>query len=339
MILLALAALVAVVGCSPSRNGGAGGGAPARAKAAPSGARLRVVLVPKVRGIDYFNAVEKGAREAANELDLELQFDGPTEDNPERQAEIVETWIARRANVIGVACNDPSAIAPVLKKARMAGIHVITFDADSTKEAREFFVNQAPADAIGTTLVDVMAKEAGEDAKTAIITSTLEAPNQNTWIKHMRERIKTKYPKMSIVTVEPSQENQQKAAAATQSVLKSHPEVTGFFAITSEAFPGTAGAVKEAGKAGKVAVTGLSTPKSMKEYVKNGTVKTIVLWNPVDLGYLTMHAGKALIDGNLKPGVKSIKAGRLGECKIRGDEVLLGDPVQFTKDNIDKFDF
>lgn len=334
-----LAALVAVVGCSPSRTGGAGGGAPAKAKAAPVGARMRVVLVPKVRGIDYFNAVEKGAREAASELDLELQFDGPTEDNPERQAEIVETWIARRANVIGVACNDPSAIAPVLKKARMAGIHVITFDADSTKEAREFFVNQAPADAIGATLVDVMAREAGAEAKTAIITSTMEAPNQNTWIKFMKARIKEMHPKMRIVTIEPSQEDQQKAAAATQSVMKSHPEVTGFFAITSVAFPGTAGAVKEAGQAGKIAVTGLSTPKSMKAYVESGVVKTVVLWNPVDLGYLTVRVGHALVKGELKAGAKSVPGGRLGACQIRGDEIILGAPAQFTRANIAKFDF
>jgi len=41
----------------------------------------------------------------------------------------------------------------------------------------------------------------------------------------------------------------------------------------------------------------------------------------------------------LKPGVTSIKAGRLGVKQVKGDEVLLGPPMRFTKENIDQFDF
>jgi len=45
-------------------------------------------------------------------------------------------------------------------------------------------------------------------------------------------------------------------------------------------------------------------------------------------------------DGTLKPGDKSVKAGKLGELKvINGSEILLGSPTIFTKDNIKDFDF
>jgi rhamnose transport system permease protein len=43
--------------------------------------------------------------------------------------------------------------------------------------------------------------------------------------------------------------------------------------------------------------------------------------------------------GTLKPGVKAIQAGRLGQIEISGDQVLLGAPFIFNASNIDKFNF
>jgi len=96
---------------------------------------------------------------------------------------------------------------------------------------------------------------------------------------------------------------------------------------------------REAGAGGKVAVVGLSTPSSMKEFVERGTVKTVILWNPVDLGYLTVHAARALARGDLKPGATTLHAGRLGDKTVAGDQIMLGPPMRFTKENIAKFEF
>jgi ABC-type sugar transport system substrate-binding protein len=75
----------------------------------------------------------------------------------------------------------------------------------------------------------------------------------------------------------------------------------------------------------------------MVQHVDNGTVKTVLLWNPVDLGYLTVQAGKAIATGQ-KLGDK-LKAGRLGEKEVKGTQILLGEPMRFTKDNIHQFQF
>ena len=87
-------------------------------------------------------------------------------------------------------------------------------------------------------------------------------------------------------------------------------------------------------------ITGLALPNSMKPYVNKGCVKSVVLWNPSDLGYAATQVLRAAIDGTLKPGATSVKAGKLGELQIvNGSEVLLGSPTVFTKDNINQFDF
>jgi rhamnose transport system substrate-binding protein len=122
-------------------------------------------------------------------------------------------------------------------------------------------------------------------------------------------------------------------------LIKAHPDLKGIWGISSTAFPGAADGIQQANMSGKVQITGLSTPKDMKKFVMAGTVKSVVLWNTVDLGYLTVYVAEAVAKGTYKSGDATIKAGRLGEKKIVNGQVLLGDILIFTKDNIDKYDF
>jgi hypothetical protein len=73
--------------------------------------------------------------------------------------------------------------------------------------------------------------------------------------------------------------------------------------------------------------------------VHDGVTDSVILWNTEHLGYLTVYAAAALVKGDLKPGAKSIKAGSLGTFEIAGDNILLGKPFIFNKDNIDQFNF
>jgi rhamnose transport system substrate-binding protein len=144
---------------------------------------------------------------------------------------------------------------------------------------------------------------------------------------------------MQLLTTQPSEESQQLAFQRTQDILKAFPDVDGIWALSSVAFPGAADAVRKAGKSGKVAVIGRATPQSRAQFVKNGTVKTVILWNAVDLGYLSMYVARAVARGELSPGAKTIQAGRLGEKSVEGDQVMLGKPMSFTRANIDEYHF
>jgi len=311
----------------PSQGGGGGGG--------PN----KICMMPKLVGIPYFNASEQGANEAAKELDVDLVYDGPTEAKAALQSQMIEQFIQQQCDAITVAANDPNALAPAMKKADNAGIATGAWDADVAADARDVFVNQATFQAIGYELVDVMAKQTGGKGKFLVVTGSLTAPNQVAWLKEMRERMKDKYPEMSIASVEPGEEDLQLGIDITKNYLRANPDTAGVFGITSVALPGAAEAVQQIGRAGEVPVTGLSTPNEMKPYVESGTVKEFVLWNPVDLGYLAVYVANAQVDGNL-PKSGTFKAGRLGEVQMLAeDEVLLGPPIVFSKENIDQYDF
>src|SRR5205085_2601339 len=103
--------------------------------------------------------------------------------------------------------------------------------------------------------------------------------------------------------------------------------------------PGAAEAVKQAGKSGQVKVIGLGLPNENKRYVNEGVTQSVILWNTEDLGYLTVTAAKAVADGSLKPGAKTFHAGRLGDLEMQGDNIILGKPFIFNKENINQFNF
>ena len=309
------------------------------AKPASTTAKKIVVgMMPKEKGDPYFISCRKGAEEAAQELGIELLWDGPTQLDAAKQNEVVEAWITKGVDVIAVSVENQAGISTVLRKARARGIKVLTWDADAQKDARDFLINQATPQGIGDTLTDEAARILNGKGEFAIITASLSAANQNEWIKYIKARMAEKHPGLKLVAIQPSDGDRDRAFTETQNVLKVYPNVKLVMAIAAPAVPGAAEAVKQSGRT-DVKVTGLSLPNMCKPYVHDGVIESIVLWNTGDLGYLTVTAAKALSLGELKAGVLSLTAGKLGRIEVKGDEVMLGMPFIFNKSNIDKFDF
>ncbi len=325
-----LAAVIVFVGCSKKPESQTQGEE-----------QVTIGIMPKLVGIDFFNAVEKGALEAGEELGINVVYDGPVTNDVTKQAAMVETWIARKFDAICIAPNDPDAIAPVLKKAKQRGIDIVTFDADANPAARDYFVNQATYDAVAKALVEVMVEGIGPEGKYIYLTGSLTAVNQNIWMDRMEKYITENYPNMVNLSEIPktSEEDQALATQTTIDIIKAYPEMEGLFAMTSVALPGAAEALIKSDAQDKVFLTGLATPNAMRQYVKDGVVKKFVLWNPVYLGYLSIYAAKKVIDGEVDENTTSITAGRLGEIQLSSTEFLLGEPLIFDKTNIDEYNF
>lgn len=310
----------------------------ANTTAPAAGKKSVIAMMPKAKGDPYFISCKKGAEEAAKELGAELLWDGPTDLDPAKQNEVVEAWITRGVDVIAVSVENKEGISTVLRKAKEKGIKVVTWDADAEKDARDFLINQATPQGIGETLMDETARIMGGKGEFAIITASLSAANQNEWIKYIKARLESKYPDMKLVTIQPSDGDRDRAFQETQNVLKVYPNVKVVMGIAAPAVPGIAEAVKQSNRP-DVKVTGLSLPNMCKPYIKSGIIDSIVLWNTGDLGYLTVFVSNALNNGTFKKGDKSFKAGRIGDIEVVDDEVRLGKPFIFNKDNVDKFDF
>jgi len=311
------------------------GAAPARG-AQP----YRIVIMPKLVGIPYYDVVKQGIDEAARELPgVQVLWSGPTQDQVDKQIEMLDGLIATRPDLIAVAANDPLAIVPVLKKASQAGIRVMSWDGDT--QFREFFVNLVDFDDFGRQLVSALAEETGPRGDIAIITTSFTAPNQSSWIAAIKRHLYATYPGLRIVDIRPAGESTEEAYRIARDFLKTLPGLKGIIALGVPNPPGVARAVEEAGLAGKVAVVGNSTPDLMRPYLKRGTVRKILLWNAPDHGYLTVHSAYRLLTGELQAG-RPFPAGRLGKITPRADtqNLQVALPVLvFTRDNVDRYHF
>jgi rhamnose transport system substrate-binding protein len=157
----------------------------------------------------------------------------------------------------------------------------------------------------------------------------------------MKKELAANHPKIKLVETVYGNDDDQTSFDKTAALLQKHPNLKGIISPTTVGIAAAARYLSTSSAKGKVALTGLGTPNSMRKYVKDGTVKEFALWNPGDLGYLAAYVADALVKGDIsgKEG-DTFKAGSLGSYKVGADGVvLLGDPFKFNKGNIDKFNF
>jgi rhamnose transport system substrate-binding protein len=331
-VVVAMCALLALAACGQKEapGGAAGGG---------GGQEVKVAFVPKLVGIPYFEAMKQGGDQAAKDLGVQFIYQGDTTADPAKQAEIINSLVQQKVSVLAVAPNDPAAIAPLLKRAADAGIKVMTSDTDAPDSVREVFVNQAEDQAIGEATAEALASQMGGQGKWAIVSCGQTAQNLNNWIGIEKKYITSKYPGMQLVDTVYAGEDQAKSVQLAKDLMAAHSDLKGLIGQCSVSAPGVAQAVTEVNKVGKVFTTGISTPSSMKEYIKSGAQAKTVLWDVNKLGFLTVWAGQQLAQGKSFQATNEVPT--VGQVKFDAAKkmLVLGPPLVFTKENVDQYSF
>jgi len=331
---LMVLALLALTACGGGGSTG-GGGTPGA-----SSASLNIAFLPKQVNNPYFTTAASGGQEAAKDLNGKFQQVGPSSANAAAQIPFITTLTEQHVSAIVISGDDPNAVAPALKQAMAQGIKVVSFDSDVEPDARTVFVNQADSTQIGTSEVDLLAQQINSTGQIAILSAASTATNQNTWIGYMKQEL-TKYPGMQLVKIVYGNDDDQTSFNATLALLQQFPNLKGIISPTTVGIAAAARAIESVHKGGQIALTGLGTPNSLRQYVKDGTIKGFELWNPANLGYLAYYTAALLAQGKIKGTVgETFTAGKLGKFTIGPNNVvLLGPPTVFDSSNIDQFNF
>ncbi|MEX3007649.1 rhamnose ABC transporter substrate-binding protein [Hoeflea sp. TYP-13] len=299
----------------------------------------RIALVVKALGIGFFEAAAKGAEEAAAELgDVEIIYTGPTDTTAEGQIEVINSLIAQRVDAIAISANDRDALVPALKRAMDRGITVISWDSGVAPEGRQMHLNPSSNALIGNMIIKLAADHLPEGGDVAVLSASATATNQNTWIDEMN-KVKGNYPGVNVVATVYGDDLADKSYREAQGLMQSHPDLKAIIAPTSVGIVAAAQAVTDAGKAGKVNVTGLGLPSEMAGHVASGASQSFAIWNPIDLGYAATMIAYNLATGNAEAGGgKSIPMGRMGEVALdENSEGAMADPFVYDASNVDKF--
>jgi rhamnose transport system substrate-binding protein len=309
---------------------------------------LLVYFIPKDTQNPYEVLADKGGEKALAALGGKVVVSSGTQDTAAAQIPSIQAAIQAHANAIAIAGNDPSALCPTLNQAAEAGIAIVSFDSDIScgTTPDHLFINQANTEQVGTSEVDLLAKEIGGKGQIAILSAAASATNQNAWIVYMKQELK-KYPNIQLVSTVYGNDDPATSLTVLQGLLAAYPNLRGIISPTTVGIS-TAAQYLDTHKSllAHLTLTGLGLPSQMRTYVEDGTVAEFELWNPSNLGYLAGYAAASLASGSasLETG-STFTAGTLGKYTVlapsagTGPSVVLGPPTVFDKSNINGFNF
>ncbi|MCS7464531.1 autoinducer 2 ABC transporter substrate-binding protein [Paenibacillus doosanensis] len=296
---------------------------------------------PKSIGPAYWAAAEKGAKKAEADLKVKVLFNAPTEADSSKQINMIQDMLTRKVNGIGVSPNDAKAVGPVFKKAAGQDVKIVTWDSDAPDTDRQYYVAPATDKEVGELLAKTIGEEIGGKGQVAFMVAGLGSQNQIAKSDAAKAYFSAHYPDVKVVTTVSSDDDQQKAYANAQNLIKTYPDLKGIIGFAGGEPPAAAEVVEQAVKAGtlkknQIAITGIAVPSVVKNYIKNGTIKTDIIWDPGKLAYVTVYALDQLAQG------KEIKDGmdipNVGAVKVDGPNIFIG-TLEVTGSNVDSFDF
>jgi rhamnose transport system substrate-binding protein len=315
--------------------------AAASAAACVSKPSTTIAMIPKALSIPYFDVSSKGAQQAAQELGITVKVIGPSDPTAAAQIPFVNTATQQQVSGISLAADDAQALAPAMKQATAAGVKATTFDSDVSQDARTIFVNQVDPKEFALAMLSTVAEQMNYTGQLALVSGLATAQNQNDWLKIMQDELKNnpKYANVQLAKIAYSDSVDQKSTEVFNGLLQTYPDLKGVIALDAVALPASARALQQSGR--KLALGGAALPNAMKAYVKDGTVKNFVLWDVQKLGYLSIFATDALVNGCITGAAgDKFTAGSLGSFTV-GDNgvIILGPSTIFDASNIDQFNF
>lgn len=345
-IVLLAALPILVFGCGSTKT--TDGNAPSPS-APDSGAKTKLVFIPKSAGNPYFTRVEDGFKKADG---IDFSSQAPTSADATSQISVLKDQVQSGQQVIVISPNSPDALNETLDQITAKGVTVITADSDLTGNESHRTVGVLPVDfsTIGPEQIELLGSMINYEGEFAILSATTDAPNQNAWIAGMKETLKNpKYAKMKLVETVYGDDEPQKSATETEALLTKHANLRGIIAPTSvglasaaqvlsqkEVFPGG----KNAKGAGLV-LTGLGTPNELRKAVTNGVVQKFQLWDPADIGEVAAFIGAQIQAKKLeaKVGTKFTIPGK-GDYEIKEKNIVIaGKLVTFEKSNIEQYKY
>jgi simple sugar transport system substrate-binding protein len=358
-IFLVLGMVIAMLtACAPAAQAPAESSAPAAESSAPAAESSTapateespaaasgpydLVTIVKITTIPWFQRMDEGIQKFAADTGNNAVMDGPADTaDPAQQVSIIESLIANKIDGLGVVPMSVEALEPVLKKARDAGIKVVSHEASSQVNIDydiEAFANKDFGAQIRKLLIEKTGATEGEYATfVGGLTSKTHMEWQDggdsimgdyTGFKEVEHRLETA-------------DDAAKAESLTKELIKKYPNLSFIQGCAQTDAMGAAKAIEEAGLADKIQLGGAGLVSASGQYLESGAVDILGFWDPADAGYAINKMLVMLLDGQEDQLVDGMDLGLPGyeSCKLDG-KVFYAQAWHFaTKDNYKDFNF
>jgi ribose transport system substrate-binding protein len=288
--------------CSKSPEGTT---AAADAKDAP--AKITIGAIPKATTHSYWKAAEAGARRAAAEFNVTLEWQGPLDDSKVAdQISIFNNLAASGLQGILLSPCDDKALAPHVRTAAKRGLPVAIFDSPlDAKQGTDFINftatdNKAAGATAATTLAALIGSSPVHDGQVLVIRFT-----EGSASTRLREEGFTAAlaaaPGLKIAAQQFTDGSMAGAQRVAETLLGNYVknnklELAGIFASNQPTAEGTYNALRSLREKGveiTAKVVGFDDSTLLLQGLQNGIVDALVVQDPEKMGYLGV---KSLVD-------------------------------------------
>jgi simple sugar transport system substrate-binding protein len=256
-----------------------------------------IATVVKIAGIQWFNRMEEGVNQFAEDNGVNAFQVGPAQADPQQQAALIEDMIAQGVDALAVVPMSPEALEPVLGRAMEQGITVITHEA-AAQQNTNYDIEAFRNEDFGANLMEQLATCMGGEGEYAVFVGSLTSQTHNQWVDGAIAHQEANYPNMTLVgdkneTFDDAQNAYQKA----QEVLRAFPNVKGMQGSASTDVAGIGLAIEERGMEDATCVFGTSLPSIAGQYLETGAVDGIGFWDPSVAGYAMNKLAMMVMNG------------------------------------------
>jgi ribose transport system substrate-binding protein len=252
---------------------------------------LRIAVIPKAIGFDFWEQVHKGATCAASkQQNVTVIWNGVTaETDVTGQIDLLTNYITQHVNGLIYAATDARALYQVTQQALKANIPVVNIDSGTYPQPANVPIFATDNVASAHKAADLLAQQLNGHGKVALIEFQPGSATNDERAQGFKEEL-AKYPGIQLVADQSSRSDYNQALSVAEDILTAHPDLNGIFAANEPSVLGAAEAVRRIGKAGKITIIGWDAAPDEVKGVQQGTISALIVQNPFRMGYDSVNA-------------------------------------------------
>ncbi len=264
---------------------------------------VTIALVMKTANNPFFIDMERGAREAADKLGVELIVQSAEREvDVEKQMQIIENLIQRQVNALCITPSGSKEIVPAIVKANKAKIPVLIVDTrvDETtlKEAGGQIATFIGSDnfAGGKIAGKKIVESLGGRGKVAVLEGI---PGHETGDARLSGFHEALQEQSGIEVIASQTANWERALGYNvfQNLLQSNPDIQALFACNDMMALGAVAAIAAAGKTGEIIVVGFDAIDDARSAIQKGEMHGSIAQFPAEMGRLAVEKAVDLLNG------------------------------------------
>jgi ribose transport system substrate-binding protein len=248
----------------------------------------RYVLVASNLKLPYWQAVQEGFKDAAEQYKVTADVMGPDGYDPAAEVDAFDDAVRSRPKGILVSAGDAAKIGPSIRSAIQQGIPVITVDSDAPLSSRLYFIgtNNLEAGRLGgRRLVEDLHGKGN-----VVVFSIPGQPNIDERLKGYQDAIAGS-PGIKIVQVVATGGDASSAFDATQQALAKTgaDKVNGFVCLESSSGNAVGEVLKRANATDRTVIAMDVNPETLN-MIGDGTIDSTISQKPYTMGFVGLKA-------------------------------------------------